>query len=170
MDKENVVRAERKSLQRELLKWNCPLSVLVAVPSTSSGCGLMDEAVLAFSHSSVHELLAAEAMNEMLLKTHAENDGKPVPAQVIMKKLALPPSPLQDFGGGESRDERREEEHKEVFVSAFSSISRCGIVSKLMVLLQHDIGAKRLKLEQDEKVMRRYTRAQIHYSIDTLEH
>jgi Leucine-rich repeat (LRR) protein len=149
LEKEGKVRAEREQLEKQLMAWQCPVSVLLAVPSTHSGCGLLDEAVLAFSHSSTHELLAAQAMDALLVEEHEEHDGRPAPANQVMAQLTLPPSPEQDFGGSEIGSS--EEAKEPSFVSAFSSITRCAIMSKLMILLHHDILSKRRKLAQDEE-------------------
>jgi Leucine-rich repeat (LRR) protein len=142
-EREARERQELQELEQKLMAWKCPLSVLVAVPSTHSGCGLMDEAVLAFSHSTVHELLAAEAMNVLLLE---ENGGKLLPPQKVMAKLALPLSPAMLAAipvpkkKGQAKEEEAEKEEQEgVFVSGFSCIGRSAILAKMMYRLRYDI-------------------------------
>ena len=79
-----------------------------------------------------------------------------------MSDLALPPSPEQKFGedfmgedangdeGGAGRGGTRARQGSGKFVSAFASISRCGVVSKLMMLLHHDLTVKQQVLQTEE--------------------
>jgi Ran GTPase-activating protein (RanGAP) involved in mRNA processing and transport len=138
VEREARRRGELEALEAQIMAWQCPISVLEAVPSTHSGCGLLGEAVLAFTHSSILELLAAEAMVELMNAPQA--NGKLRPVHEVMSELALPLTPAMKAAvAPKQAADEHEDGEEDIFVSAFSCISRSSILSKVMYRLRQNI-------------------------------